>query len=61
MLKDKIYLEITENITIFEVGKSGIQDAESSDHERWRLLTNGHEKTLTPIESKRLKNNNLIP
>lgn len=51
MLKTQIYLEITENMIIFDVGE--LQNLSFT-----RVVTARHEKTLTPIVSKRLKNKN---
>ena len=46
MLKTQIYLEITENMIIFDVGE--LQNLSFT-----RVVATRHEKTLTPIVSKR--------
>ena len=53
MLKTQIYLDITENMSIFDVGE--LQNLRFT-----RVVATRHEKTLTPIVSKRLKNNKLF-
>ena len=47
MLKTQIYLEITENMIIFDVGE--LQNLSFT-----RVVATRHEKTLTPIVSTRL-------